>query len=73
MNTYRSRLHVFRTRRKPVDYYKAFVQADRDKYYWHGQEWVATKRALKAEAEVRRLKQEIRDLRNQHELLFPRA
>ncbi len=56
-----------------MDYYKAFVQADRDKYYWHGQEWVATKRALKAEAEVRRLKQEIRDLRNQHELLFPRA
>ena len=35
-------------------------------------EWIATKRAMRAEAEVRRLKRELEDLRNAPELLFPR-
>ncbi len=54
------------------DYYEAFLQADRDKYYWHGQEWIATVRALRAEAEVRRLKKELEELRNQPQFLFPK-
>lgn len=40
--------------------------------HWHAQEWIATKRAMKAEAEVKRLKAELEALRNQPELLFPR-
>ena len=56
-----------------VDYYQAFLHADREKYYWHGREWIATKRAMKAEVEVRRLKQVIKDMQNQPEILFPRA
>ncbi len=45
-----------------MDYYKAFVQADRDKYYWHGQEWVSRKRAMVAENKLADLRKTINKL-----------
>lgn len=37
-----------------------------------GKEWQAIKRAMRAEAEVKKLRQQIEDMRNAPELLFPR-
>lgn len=54
-----------------TDYYEAWLWAETDRHRLIGLEWIATKRALRAEAEVRKLKQQIRDMQMQPELLFP--
>ncbi len=54
-----------------IRYYDAFVAADAEKHRLINEEWIATKRAMKAEAEVKRLKQQIRDMQMQPEFLFP--
>ena len=38
----------------------------------HDREWIAIKRAMKAEAEVKKLQKQIEEMKNAPELLFPR-
>ena len=55
-----------------ADYYEDWLWADADRHRLMGLEWQAIKRAMRAEAEVKKLKQQIEDMRNAPELLFPR-
>ena len=53
----------FKARIQPaVDYYAAWLWADEDRHRLMGLEWIATKRALRAEAEVKRLKKKVEEL-----------
>ncbi|QDJ96264.1 hypothetical protein Xoosp13_77 [Xanthomonas phage Xoo-sp13] len=54
-----------------TDYYEMWKWADADRHRLIGAEWVATKRAIRAEAEVKELKKKILDMQRQPELLFP--
>lgn len=54
------------------DYYAHWLWAETDRHRLITLEWIATKRAMRAEAEVKKLKQQIEDMRNAPELLFPR-
>lgn len=54
-----------------ADYYEPYIWADADRHRLIGEVWVVTKRAMQAEAEVKKLKQQIRDMQMQPELLFP--
>lgn len=63
----------FKARMQPaIDYYEAFLWTDNDRHRLINENWQVTKRAMQAEAEVKRLKRELEDLRNTPELLFPR-
>lgn len=48
-----------------------YFYMERSRYEWITKEWVATKRAQKAEREIARLKEELEHLKNNPELLFP--